>query len=264
MRMVSRMEKRSIKIYQKDETLVRLADWLNKMALLSCWAALFLDIAYFAVTGHALRTILFALYTPLRYFFFDISPKKELRRPPSLDRAIPLAIFINYLNKRFPIPQGGIIATLYGLALAAGRASINGYALLWFDTFYFLYEVRKDAIGQIGSNELSLKKNDQLENLRYQLLRANDEDEEEAIKKSLNNWKQTQLASQLDVWNFPIRRYLNATNDYVKLKEVGTKYFEDYPTSVPSLQNKPVDNRNGKAKSSNQNRKTINSGTNKK
>ena len=131
-----------IRLYSDDSKLTVVFRWLNRIAALSCWVALILDIVFIMKTGNFGLGIVFGMYTPIRYFLFDIAPEKNQRRPPSLDRSIPLTIFVRYLRIVFPIPQGNMLATIAGFILACGRAAINGYALLFFDTFTFFFEVR--------------------------------------------------------------------------------------------------------------------------
>lgn len=131
-----------MRVNTRDESLVAVSKALNRIACLSCWLAILLTAIYFVITANYVKTFLLLQYTPLRYFLFDISDKKKKRRPPSLDRTIPLNIFIHYLGRRFDIPQGGIIADICGVLVATVRMDINGFGLLWLDSFSLFFSVK--------------------------------------------------------------------------------------------------------------------------
>lgn len=202
---------------------------ISRIALVFCWGAVFLDALYFMASGNVLKTLLFAQFTPIRYFLFDISPEKELKRPISLDRSIPLTIFIRYLGKTLPVWQGNLMADIQGFIIAVFRANINGYALLWMDTFSFAYKIRRTEDGIPLEDDIKmLYENDRIERLRKKA--ENEEDPEKAAEyqKSYEAWKQTQLATKLDKWNFPIRRYVQAGDPFMSLKEIGAQPLDDY------------------------------------
>lgn len=220
------MKKRRINV--KDTYLERLARKLNLIALISCWVAISLDIVYFMVTDNTLKAILFGMYTPIRYFFFDITPEKERRRPPSLDRTIPLTLFVRYLSRKFPILWGSLMADLWGFFLAVGRATVNGYALLWFDTFSFAYQIRRDKNGVPLTDDITiLHDNERLEALKYKIEHAYSDEDSQQFENMYNEIQQVRQTDDLDQWNFPIRRYIQTSDEFIELKEVGAEVYDD-------------------------------------
>lgn len=220
------MKKRRINV--KDTYLERLARKLNLIALISCWVAISLDIVCFMVTDNTLKAILFGMYTPIRYFFFDITPEKERRRPPSLDRTIPLTLFVRYLSRKFPILWGSLMADLWGFFLAVGRATVNGYALLWFDTFSFAYQIRRDKNGVPLTDDITiLHDNDRLEALKHKIEHAYSDEDSQQFENMYNEIQQVRQTDELDQWNFPIRRYIQTSDEFIELKEVGAEVYDD-------------------------------------
>lgn len=220
------MKKRRINV--KDTSLERLARKLNLIALISCWVAIILDMIYFMVTDNTLKAILFGMYTPIRYFFFDITPEKEKRRPPSLDRTIPLTLFVRYLSRKFPIVWGSLMADLWGFFLAVGRATINGYALLWFDTFSFAYRIRRDKNGIPLTDDITiLHDNDRLEALKHKIDHANSDEDSLRYEKLYDEIQKVRQTDELDQWNFPLRRYIQTSDEFIELKEVGAEVYDD-------------------------------------
>lgn len=220
------MKKRRINV--KDTYLERLARKLNLIALISCWVAISLDIVYFMVTDNTLKAILFGMYTPIRYFFFDITPEKERRRPPSLDRTIPLTLFVRYLSRKFPILWGSLMADLWGFFLAVGRATVNGYALLWFDTFSFAYQIRRDKNGVPLTDDITiLHDNERLEALKHKIEHAYSDEDSQQFENMYNEIQQVRQTDELDQWNFPIRRYIQTSDEFIELKEVGAEVYDD-------------------------------------
>lgn len=216
------------RLNEKDTSFDHTLKIINRVALVSCWVAVLLDAIYFMATDNVLKALLYAQYTPIRYFFFDIAPEKEQKRPPSLDRTIPLTIFVRYLSRRFPIPQGSLMADLWGFFLAVGRAMINGYALLLFDTFSFAYSIRNDKHGvPLEQNIVTLHDNQELEAIKNEAEMDDDPEKTAEAKRTYEAWKQTQLTNELDQWDFPIRRYMYAGDDYMSLKEVGAEVLDD-------------------------------------
>lgn len=220
------MKKRRINV--KDTYLERLARKLNLIALISCWVAISLDIVYFMVTDNTLKAILFGMYTPIRYFFFDITPEKERKRPPSLDRTIPLTLFVRYLSRKFPILWGSLMADLWGFFLAVGRATVNGYALLWFDTFSFAYQIRRDKNGVPLTDDITiLHDNERLEALKHKIEHAYSDEDSQQFENMYNEIQQVRQTDELDQWNFPIRRYIQTSDEFIELKEVGAEVYDD-------------------------------------
>lgn len=222
-----------IRLYSDDSKLTVVFRWLNRIAALSCWIALILNIVFIMKTGNFGLGIVFGMYTPIRYFLFDIAPEKIQRRPPSLDRSIPLTIFVRYLRIVFPIPQGNVLATIVGFILASARAAINGYALLFFDTFTFFFEIRDNkGKGGFSSNDGSeedtiLHSNKAFDRLEKEI---NESDEgsnrEERLEKLKEEWYKSRIANNLNIWDFPIRRYLNKPTYYFENKEVGNNAID--------------------------------------
>ncbi len=195
---------------------------LNIVALLSCWGAVILDILFFMITSRTITFILLSFLTPLRYFFFDIAPSKLAKRPPELDRIIPLTILVNYWNKKFPIPQGNFLADMVGILLASLRAWVNGYGLLFFDSFTFLYKKRNDKNGIPLNGKINkLSDSKRLNNLY--------DKNEKNMDKEVSFLIENRIAENIDIWNFPLRRYLSTQKEdsYFKANELGAKLIDD-------------------------------------
>ncbi|MBC6356691.1 hypothetical protein ERK19_04915 [Lactobacillus helsingborgensis] len=211
-------------LYLKDTLFSFIVRWVNRITTMSCWLSIVLDISYFARSNNLDLTILFSLYTPLRYFLFDITHEKMQKRPPSLDRIIPLTIFVRYLKLKFPIPQGNFLASLVGLFLACSRAIVNGYALLLFDTFTFFYQIKNDSFGNSLDCKDTIKERFKfVENGRKVDLSDIDENTIAHLKISL---EQTRNYDYLNIWDFPIQRYLNHLTFYFENNEVGNAVID--------------------------------------
>lgn len=208
------MKRRTVKqINEKNSDVANFINMVNTIICISCWIEIGLVVMYFATTLNWRISLLLLQYTPIRYFFFDIAPQKIQKRPPSLDRSIPLTIFVRYLSKRFPVPQGNILADIFGLFLAMARASVNGYALLWFDTFTFFFSDH-----EASEDVLEAKSDDRIKIL-MEAFGNNSEDNDQNLKSIEEEWRKTRLATELDQWNFPIRRYLSHRDDRFKAQE---------------------------------------------
>lgn len=216
------------RLNERDDSLLRFAKLLNRIALISCWGAVFGDFAYLMVTENLTYFLLMSLYTPIRYFLFDIAPQKDQKRPTSLDRSIPLAIFVRYLSVKFPIAQGNLMADLWGFLLALCRAYINGYALLWFDTFTFAYAVRDDAKRVPLKKDIRLlHEEERLEQADQKADALEDARKAQEIHDLTKAWRETQQAQELSQWSFPLRRYLKPGDDFYALREVGAELLDD-------------------------------------
>lgn len=229
------------RLNSKDSELTSLIRGVNRLLCLICWIEVGLSCLYFVRTDNWRVTALMLQFTPIRYFFFDIAPEKAQKRPPSLDRSIPLAIFVRYLSRRFPIPQGGFLADIFGLFLASCRASVNGYALLWFDTFTFFFKDKTvDGLPTDGDGNIKfLHDNDRLKAIQDKLESSDDEESTKRLNATYEEWKKTRIASELDQWDFPIRRYLNPTDDYFKINEIGSRLMDDtYPSRTTKSKQK--------------------------
>ena len=217
---------RATSVSRRDSSLDHLVKLVNQIAVLACWASVIFSIFYIIVTNNLVIGIVLAFITPVRYFLFDIENSKLTKRPPSLDRSIPLTIFVNYWNKTFPIPQGNIIADLVGFLLASLRAFFNGFGLLYFDTFTFFFKERESIL--LDEDEVFLHSNKKLEELRLELDEASSEEDKARLEEALSNWRKSKYSSDLDVWNFPIKRYMTTPKDaYFKAQEIGANLLDD-------------------------------------
>ena len=210
---------KKIHLNREDSHISVVFGWINRVVTLSCWLVFIIDIIFFTRTGNVLLFLIIGMYTPARYFLFDILPEKIQKRPPSLDRSIPLSIFIRYLGSSFPISQGNLLATLAGFFLACGRAIINGYSLLFFDTFTFLYQ---DESGTF----VTLLSNKNMQNLKKSVEELNKDQSEERIKQMQKEWYQSRVSSSLNVWNFSLKRYLNKPTYYFENNEIGNSVID--------------------------------------
>lgn len=217
---------RASSVSRRDSSLDHLVKLANQITVLACWTSVIFAIFYIIVTNNLVIGIALAFITPVRYFLFDIENSKITKRPPSLDRTIPLTIFVNYWNKTFPIPQGNIIADLVGFLLASIRAFLNGFGLLYFDTFTFFFKERSSLT--LDDDEVFLHSNKKLEKLRLELDEADNEEDKARLEEALSNWRKSKYSSDLDIWNFPIKRYMTTPRDaYFKAQEIGANLLDD-------------------------------------
>lgn len=219
------------KQYNKsDIELLALSNFFNLFALIVCWVAVVLAVIYFAATAKIGLTFVLLLVIPFRYFFFDISPSKLSKRPPSLDRIVPVTIYVSHLSQAFPIPNGNFIASCWGFLLAVGRAFINGFGLLYFDTFTFLYKVRNDVNGiPLNQDIKALHSSDRLEAIKAQIDegKIKDPDQLNYAKELAKSIEQVQVTTELTEWDFEIKRYVSTPNMYFKNAEIGNIMIDD-------------------------------------
>lgn len=200
----------------------------NTICLFVCWIATVGAILNFAITGGLWVTLALLYVTPFRYFFFDLSPDRLSKRPPELDRSIPLTIFMHYWNIAFPIPQGGFLADVAGFFLASVRAFVNGYGLLIFDTFAFMFRVRNDTHGIPLDEDITVAhNNDKLDQIAKAAKVSTDEETARRYQSLSKAWKETQVSSELSKFDIPIRRYLNPQNPYFINKEINVLPIDD-------------------------------------
>lgn len=217
-----------IHLNEKDSESFSGSRLFNISALILCWIATLGGILYFAITSKPLPAIAILGFVPFRYFFFDLSSDRLTKRPPELDRAIPLQILLHYLSIRFPIPQGKFLADVAGVFLAVGRAFINGFGLLYFDTFAFAFKIRNDTNGTPLDEDIAiLHDNEKLQRLAEEAQKTDSETRAAEYSKLKNDWEQTEITNELNQWNFPIRRYLNPTNPYFRIREIGNIPLDD-------------------------------------
>lgn len=216
------------KLNSPDSGFLRIKDLMNLLGLISCWIAVIADIIYFAISNNVLGFIIGSMWTPCRYFFFDMSPSKLQRRPASLDRSIPLTIFVNYLSIAFPIPNGDFLADIAGFLLACVRAAINGYALLIFDTFSWLYTVKNDVNGiplndgiDVDAEDEDEEDEDNGENEEEIIVIGNTVVSQAEVNPHVEESYAKQIMRRLDEWNFPLRRYKAKPNYYFENNEIG-------------------------------------------
>ncbi|MDE7040763.1 MAG: hypothetical protein K2O77_07410 [Limosilactobacillus sp.] len=140
-----------------------------------------------------------------------------------LDRSILLTIFIRYLGKTLPVWQGNLMADIHGFIIAVFRANINDYALLWMDTFSFAYKIRRTENGISLEDDIKIcMRMSGLSDLERKLRMR------KVQKKSLSIGSPMKFATELDKWNFPIRRYVRSGDPFMSLKEVGVQTLDDY------------------------------------
>lgn len=216
------------RINVRDTALLRIAKWMNRAALVTSWSTIVIAVLVYLKTNSVWQTLFWLMFTPVRYFFFDTAPQKEQQRPLSLDRSIPLTVFVRYLSRRFPIPQGNLMADIWGFFLAVGRAFINGYGLLYFDTFTFAFAIRRTSDGVPLQEDIKvLHSSERLAELQKQADAAMDDTHGEELQRLYKEWVKTRDASQLNEWNFPLRRYIQPGDDRAKLNEVGASAIDD-------------------------------------
>lgn len=209
-----------------DDQVLSLSVIFNRSLLAACWFSLFVSILYYAITANVLKTFLIASFIPFRYFFFDINPSKLRKRPPSLSRDIVVSIFISYKVRRFPIPQGGFLATVVGTFLAIMRAYINGIGLMLFDSFTFLFQIKNDKKGIPLDQDINiLNDNERLQAILNEAKVQNDDIEKKKLEKMHQDWIDIGNQRRLSAWDFPIQRYIDHSNYYFINKEIGTDFF---------------------------------------
>lgn len=220
--------KEKIRLNEKDSDSFSGSRLFNVTALIICWIATIGGIIYFAVTSKLLPAIAILGIVPFRYFFFDLAPDRLTRRPPDLDRSIPLEILLHYLSISFPIPQGKFLADVAGFFLAIARAFINGFGLLYFDTFAFAFRIRNDTNGVPLDEDIGiLHDNEKLQRLADEASQTDSETKSREYTRLKEDWEQTAIANELNQWDFPIRRYLKPTNPYFEIREVGNIPLDD-------------------------------------
>ncbi|MES5151078.1 hypothetical protein [Lactobacillus crispatus] len=222
------MKRDTYRINSKEDGNFSGSRLFNVIALGICWLSVITGIFWFIVTSNPVPMIIILGIPPFRYFFFDLTPDKLSRRPPELDRTIPLNILVHYWTIRFPIPQGGFLADVAGIFLAICRCYINGYGLLYFDTFAFLFRIRNDKRGIPLDQDITvLHDNEKLNQIAQNAKTATSEEKAEEYEELKKGWEQSEISSELNKWNFPIRRYLKASNSYFKIREVNILPIDD-------------------------------------
>lgn len=200
--------------------------FINKIALISCWIALILDVVYCMYSNNILKAFLISFFTPIRYFFFDIDSKKIHKRPISLDRNIPLYILMHYWNICFPIPQGNFLADVAGIILSSGRIYINGYGLLLFDTFTFAYKNNQKDF-KLDDTIQTPHNNNEIKKVEKEVWTESN-NATHTLSKLIDEWKQNQVINDLDIWNFPIKRYIGVSKfTYFQNREIGHSFIDD-------------------------------------
>lgn len=233
---------------KSDTELLALSSFFNTFALIMCWIAILLALIYYAATQKLGLTFVLLLVVPFRYFFFDINPDKLSKRPPSLDRIIPVTIYVSHLSQAFPIPNGNILATGWGFLLAVGRAFINGFGLLYFDSFTFFYKVRNDNNGiPLNQDIKALHSSDRLKGIEKQIKEnmIKDPDKLRYAKDLTESVKQMEVANKLTEWDFEIKRYVNTPSMYFKNAEISNSLIDDkYSLDIDAYNkahpNKPI------------------------
>lgn len=219
------MKRDTYRINSKEDGNFSGSRLFNVIALGICWLSVITGIFWFIVTSNPVPMIIILGIPPFRYFFFDLTPDKLSRRPPELDRTI---ILVHYWTIRFPIPQGGFLADVAGIFLAICRCYINGYGLLYFDTFAFLFRIRNDKRGIPLDQDITvLHDNEKLNQIAQNAKTATSEEKAEEYEELKKGWEQSEISSELNKWNFPIRRYLKASNSYFKIREVNILPIDD-------------------------------------
>lgn len=222
------MTRKKIRLNSKEESVWSVSHLFNVIALIICWLAVIWGVVRFMITNQLLPSLLFLEIVPFRYFFFDLSPDRLSRRPPELDRSIPLTIFIHYWMIRFPIPQGGFLADIAGFFLANCRAVINGYGLLMFDTFAFMFRIRNDSNGLPLDQEIKvIHHNKKLDQIAKAAHVSTNEEEVKEYNRLYNAWKQTEVTSELNKFDIPIRRYLDPQEQYFINQELDMIPIDD-------------------------------------
>lgn len=234
------MDKR-IKLNQTDTTLVKFLRTLNRVACALGWIFLFSAIFIYMNTENLILSFLIAMYVPIRYFFFDVSPEKKQIRPHSLNRDTAFIIFIRYLSISFPVPQGNILATIFGFIVAVLRAYINGYGLLVFDTFTFFF--REKYYSDVSNTFEELPKTSSISELEAKLEEEDNEERVERLTIMLSDAQQYYFSQKLNEWDFPKKRYiLSRHNYYFENREVGNLPLDDEYLITPEYRKKRKNN----------------------
>lgn len=215
---------------KSDDELIALSNFFNFFALIICWISVVLALIYFSATAKIGLTIVFLQVTPFRYLFFDIAPSKLSKRPPSLDRTIPLTIYVSHLTQSFSMPHGKFLASCWGFFLALGRAFFNGYGLLYFDSFTFLYKVKNDKSGlPINQDIKALYNSERIEAIKEELEDKSIKDPElrKYAQELTEMYEHVAVKQQLTQWNFELKRYVKTPTVYFKNAEIGNAVIDD-------------------------------------
>lgn len=226
-----------IKLNQANTTLVKFLRTLNRVACALGWVFLFSAIFIYMSTENLMLSLLVAMYVPVRYFFFDVSPEKKQIRPHSLNRDTAFVIFVRYLSISFPVPQGNILASIYGFIAAVFRAYINGYGLLVFDTFTFFF--RDKYYSDVSDEFDDLPKTSSISELESDIAKEDNEERAERLNIMLSDAQQYYISQKLNEWDFPKKRYiLSRHNYYFENREVGNLPLDDEYLITPEYRKK--------------------------
>lgn len=215
---------------KSDDEIIAFSNFFNIFALIICWIAVALAVIYFSATAKFGLTFLFLQVVPFRYFFFDVAPSKLSKRPPSLDRVIPLTIYVSHLSQSFSLPHGKFLASCWGFILAVGRAFINGFGLLYFDTFTFFFKVRNDTSGlPLNQDIKALHNSKRLEDVEEQLKQdaIKDPDIKHYAEELSKSFEQANISRQLSQWDFELKRYVSTPTVFFKNAEIGNAVIDD-------------------------------------
>ena len=99
---------------------------------------------------------------------------------------------------------------------------VNGYALLFFDTFSFLYSVKNDSKclplnDSLNVEEFSIPQETALE--------SDQDGDQDRLEEAKLNWQEERVITELDRWAFPIRRYRIKPNYYFENNEVDAQFL---------------------------------------
>lgn len=120
-----------------DKKLSRLRhNWqVNLVGLLSCWLSLWLGFTVLFLFNSLSIGLQLIEITPLYYFLFDIHPLHNQVRSGQFNKTKVITALTKYLHRQFNMLWGGFIADVVGILYAIWQMNLNGFCLLFLDTF---------------------------------------------------------------------------------------------------------------------------------
>ncbi|MBS0956702.1 hypothetical protein [Lactiplantibacillus plantarum] len=110
--------------------------WLsNVIGLVVCWFSLWLGFTVLYLFNSLVIGIQLIAITPLYYFLFDLHPLHNQVRTGTFNKVKVITALTKYLHRKFNMFWGNFIADLVGILYAMWQMTLNGFCLLFLDTF---------------------------------------------------------------------------------------------------------------------------------
>lgn len=110
--------------------------WLfNVIGLGVCWFTLWLGFTVLYLFNSLVIGLQLIAITPLYYFLFDLHPLHNQVRTGTFNKVKVITALTKYLHRKFNMFWGNFIADLVGILYAMWQMALNGFCLLFLDTF---------------------------------------------------------------------------------------------------------------------------------